>query len=262
MSKCLYQCRFVACIAVAEFFPQSETGVSILQAVKNLLFPPRCLTCDKQFGSYRLPLLCNSCCSQLSPVVSPLCPCCGTPFSSGEDHLCGECLGDNFGFDYARSIYLYQEPLNTLLVQLKFGGKLTGLLTLAELAKQSGGEALFKEPDLVLPVPLHIIRLRGRGFNQSLLLSRSCFPKWREIIRTDLLLRHQPTIPQTSLSGNARRNNLKGAFSIHRPDEIADKNILLVDDVYTTGQTVHECAKVLRKAGAKRIEVFTLARAL
>lgn len=152
--------------------------------------------------------------------------------------------------------------MSSLLVQFKFGGKLTGLVTLAELAKQAGGENLFKEPDLLLPVPLHIKRLRSRGFNQSLLLSRSCFPKWQGKIRTDLLLRHQATIPQTNLSGKARRNNLKGAFSIDRPEEIADRNVLLVDDVYTTGSTLHECAKTLLKAGAARIETFTLARAL
>jgi ComF family protein len=236
--------------------------VPLLQAVKDLLFPPRCLACDKQLGRYRLPLLCNTCRPLLSPVVSPLCPCCGTPFPAGEDHLCGECLGDGFAFDYARSIFLYREPVSSLLVQFKFGGKLTGLVTLAELTKQAAGENLFKEPDLVLPVPLHIKRLRSRGFNQSLLLARSCFPKWQGKIRTDLLLRHQPTIPQTSLSGRARRNNLKGAFSIHRPEEIAGRNILLVDDVFTSGSTLHECAKTLAKAGAARIETFTLARAL
>jgi len=236
--------------------------VSILQAVKDLLFPCRCLACDKPLGRYRLPLLCNTCCSLLSPVVSPLCTCCGKPFPSGEDHLCGECLGDSFSFDCARSIFLYQEPVSSLLVQFKFAGKLTGVVTLAELAKQAGGENLFKEPDLVLPVPLHIKRLRSRGFNQSLLLSRSCFPRWQGKIRTDLLLRHQPTIPQTSLSGKARRNNLKGAFSIHRPEKIAGRNVLLVDDVFTTGSTLHECAKTLAEAGAARIETFTLARAL
>ena len=236
--------------------------MSILEGVKDLLFPCRCLACDRQLGRNRLPLLCNTCCSLLSPAVSPLCTCCGLPFFSGEDHLCGDCLQNRFAFDRTRSMFLYQDPVSSLLLQFKFGGRLTGLATLAALAEQAGAGALFKTPDLVLPVPLHIKRLRSRGFNQSLLLARSCFPGWRQKIRTDLLLRHQPTIPQTSLSGRARRNNLKGAFTIHRPQEIAGRDILLVDDVFTTGSTLHECAKTLSRAGAARIEAFTLARAL
>ena len=234
---------------------------ALFQACKDLLFPACCLGCGRQLSSWQLPLFCPHCLPGISYISSPLCPCCGTPFPSGEDHLCGVCLQDCFAFDRVRSIFLYRKPVSSLLVQFKFGGKLTRLDTLSVLAKQAGTEALFKEPDLILPVPLHKQRLRRRGFNQSLLLARSCFPKWKEKIRTDLLLRHQPTIPQTSLSGRARRNNLKGAFSISRSEEIAGRNILIVDDVFTTGSTLHECAKTLAKAGAEKIEAFTLARA-
>ncbi len=236
--------------------------LSFLQAVKELLFPSCCLVCGRQEDLYQFPLLCSICSSQLCRIVSPLCPCCGTPFPAGEDHLCGECIRDRFAFHSCRSLFLYQEPIRSLLVQFKFAGKLSRLGTLAELARQEGAQALFREPDFVLPVPLHIQRLRSRGFNQSLLLSRSCFPGWQQKIRTDLLLRHQPTIPQTSLRGKARRNNLKGAFSIDNPKQIAGRKILLVDDVFTTGSTLHECAKTLAAAGAARIETFTLARAV
>ncbi len=121
---------------------------------------------------------------------------------------------------------------------------------------------LFREPDIILPVPLHISRLRSRGFNQALLLARVCFPEWQGKIQPDLLHRHKPTIPQTSLSGKARRNNLKGAFSVSDPGLVAGRKILLIDDVFTTGATLNECAKTLSKAGAAEIEAFTLAMAL
>ena len=159
-------------------------------------------------------------------------------------------------------MFHYREPVSSLLVQFKFDGKLSSLDTLAALAEQAGTTDLFKEPDLILPVPLHIQRLRNRGFNQSLLIARSCFPKWQRKIRTDLLQRHRSTIPQIRLSGRARRNNLKGAISICRPELIAGRNVLIVDDVFTTGSTLHECAKALAQAGAVKIEAFTLARAL
>jgi len=236
--------------------------VSFPEAIKNLLFPVRCLTCDRQLGRRRLPQICDDCRPLFSPIVSPLCPGCGKPYQAGEDHFCGDCLRDHFAFDLARAMFLYQEPVKSLLLSFKFGGSLTGLATLGTLTKQSGVDNLFSEPDLVLPVPLHIRRLRSRGFNQSLLLARTCFPGWQNKISPDLLLRLQPTRPQTSLSGKARRTNLKSAFAIPRPLEIRGKRILLVDDIFTTGSTLHECAKILRQAGALQIEAFTLARAL
>ena len=242
------------------FWPEGE--VSILEGIKDLLFPARCQCCDRQLQLHQSPLLCASCSSLLAAIVSPLCTCCGIPFPGGEDHLCSTCLQKVFSFDRARSLFLYREPVSSLLVRFKFSGNLTSFETLSVLAAQAGPGTLFKEPDLVLPVPLHIQRLRSRGFNQSLLLARACFPSWHGKIQTDLLLRHQLTVPQTTLSGRARRNNLKGAFSILRAEQVAGRMVLLVDDVFTTGATLDECTKVLLAADAAQVEAFTLARAL
>lgn len=234
--------------------------MSLLRGFKDLLFPPRCQGCNQQIDPCSTTHLCPDCTPLLVPVTPPLCLCCGIPFISGKDHLCGDCLQDHFAFARARSLFLYQEPVSTMLVQLKFRGSLSRLDTLSVLAEQFGAVDLCREPDLILPVPLHKKRLRSRGFNQSLLLARSCLPDWQRKIRTDLLLRHQPTVPQTSLSGRARRNNLKNAFSAPGADSIRGKSILLIDDVFTTGSTLHECARVLTRAGAARVEAFTLAR--
>jgi len=236
--------------------------LSFSAALKNLFFPARCLACDRQLGRSRRPQICDDCRPLFSPVVSPLCPGCGKPYPAGEDHFCEDCLLGHFAFDRARAIFIYREPVKSLLLSLKFGGKMTGLATLGTLATQAGLATLFAEPDLVLPVPLHIQRLRSRGFNQSLLLARTCFTGWKNKISPDLLLRLQATRPQTSLSGKARRTNLRGAFAVSRPQEIMGKRILLVDDIFTTGSTLHECAKILRQTGALQIEAFTLARTL
>jgi ComF family protein len=239
-----------------------EDNLFFADGIKDLLFPPRCRGCDRQIQRQLPVQLCSACLALLSPISSPLCTCCGTPYLSGADHLCGICLNNGFFFDSARSLFLYEEPLQTVLTGFKFGGKLSGLDTLSALADQAGAMELFEVPDFILPVPLHRKRLRSRGFNQSLLLARACFPLWREKIQVDLLVRHRQTPPQSRLSGRARRNNLNKAFRLIKTTRVAGKSILLVDDVFTTGSTLRECSTVLKQAGADRVDAFTLARAL
>lgn len=232
----------------------------LLTSFFELLFPARCLGCDGQLTSSHPPLLCDTCKSKVSRIASPLCTCCGAPFSAGTNRLCSGCRDNAPAFDRVRSLFIYQEPIRSLIHQLKFSSNLTGLNTFAALAEQAHVTALFYEPDLILPVPLHRKRLRWRGFNQSLLLAKTCFPAWKNKIRPDLLWRHRATVPQTQLDGATRRNNLNGAFSLRDPQEVRGKSILLVDDVHTTGSTLQECAKVLGEAGITEISAFTVAR--
>ncbi|WP_417910757.1 ComF family protein [Candidatus Electronema sp. PJ] len=233
---------------------------ALLEAVSALLFPARCLGCEKQLGLCRPPLLCKDCQAKLCVIVSPLCSCCGLPFASGADRLCLTCQQQPFAFNQARSLFVYQEPVSSLLLQLKFGNSLAGLSTLAALVEPADLATVFHAPDLLVPVPLHLSRLRWRGFNQSLLLAKTCFPVWQKKIQPDLLQRHRVTVPQTQLNGAERRCNLLGAFSLRDPQAVKGRRVLLVDDVFTTGSTLRECAEVLAAAGAAGIEAFTLAR--
>ncbi|WP_339134928.1 MAG: ComF family protein [Candidatus Electrothrix sp. GW3-4] len=231
-----------------------------IQALQELLFPARCLGCEEQLASSRPPLLCSDCLKGATTLPPPFCTCCGTPLPFGDNHLCLSCLEEPLALTRARSSFLYQEPISTLVRQLKFNGNLTGLASLAALVQETAAFADLNPPDLILPVPLHIQRLRERGFNQSLLLARACFPEWQQRIRFDLLKRRRPTVPQTRLSGKARRHNLHKAFCVQQPHTVQGKHILLVDDVLTTGSTLHECAKVLLEAEATEVETFTVAR--
>jgi ComF family protein len=113
-------------------------------------------------------------------------------------------------------------------------------------------------PDIIVPVPLHLHKLRSRGFNQSLLLAQVFFPDQKEKIR-HCLVRRRHTRPQTGLKGVERRKNVVGAFALRAGEGLTGKKICLVDDVFTTGTTVNECAKTLKRAGAASVEVATLA---
>ncbi|MCI5193385.1 MAG: ComF family protein [Candidatus Electrothrix sp. AU1_5] len=244
----------------------------LIQALQELLFPAHCLGCEEQFmqlASCRPPLLCPNCRRNVAvaTICPPFCIRCGIPLVVGDNHLCLSCLDNSLAcitkVRSVRSSFLYQEPISALVRQLKFTGNLTGLATLATLARQTSSLMDLNEPDLILPVPLHLQRLRERGFNQSLLLARACFPQWRKKIRFDLLQRQRATVPQTRLNGKARQTNLQQAFCMKTPqslDVVQGKNILLVDDVFTTGSTLYECAKVLLEAGAGAIDAFTVAR--
>lgn len=235
---------------------------SCFEALQDLLFPPVCLHCKRRLESSRPPLFCPQCFAELVFIHSPCCPCCGIPFATGADHRCGDCLAGRHAFDRARSLLFYQPPLTDIILALKFGGQLSGIATLKALMDLSPLMNQLVEPDLVLPVPLHLQRLRARGFNQALVIARGCLPHWRSRIVTGLLLRGRPTTPQSLLKGKERRSNLKNAFTLSDPSKVAGRRVLLIDDVYTTGSTVNECSKILRSAGAARIEVLTLARSI
>lgn len=234
----------------------------MLRAVRDLLFPPACLQCGKRLPDSRLPLFCSTCMDDVNVIGSPACTCCGLPFPVGSDHLCGDCVRRFYHFELARSAFVYSPPVSRLIVELKFGARLHGLASLACLARINGHFEPFSPPDFIVPVPLHRRRLQQRGFNQATLIARSCFPGWEDRIAPGMLIRVRDTVSQSSLTGLQRRRSLRNAFRVSSTQSVEQRRILLVDDVFTTGSTVNECAKKLTRAGASKVEVFTLARAL
>ena len=230
-------------------------------ALLDLLLPSFCLACEKPLGGAPDLLFCPDCLKRLAFIHSPLCPCCGRVYlvATGGDHLCGACLAAPRHFTRARALFLYEEPLKEVIHRFKYQGKTACLPSFARFAKNHPLLADLERVDWIVPVPLHSSRLRERGFNQALLLARAMFPKDHRIT-PDLLVRTRPTEPQTSFNGTARRANLKNAFGVVKPHRLKGKNILLIDDVFTTGTTANECARVLKKTGAAEVMVLTLAR--
>jgi len=240
-----------------------QTGCKpFFKALLDLCFPPVCLGCKKSLSPGPELQFCETCAAQIKFISEPFCPRCGLgfPHSAGGNHLCSACLENVWSFSLARSLAYYAGPLVNALQSFKYGGKTTGLASFQTLKKIQPITAALFDPNLIVPVPLHPDRLRERGFNQALLLAEAFFPDLKNRISSSLLTRSKWTAPQTTLSGSARRKNLKNSFHVDPGKNLTGKKILLVDDVFTTGTTVNECARVLVKAGAYEVQVLTLAR--
>ncbi|MCF8057192.1 MAG: ComF family protein [Desulfocapsa sp.] len=231
-----------------------------LKGVWDLLFPPSCFVCSA-FLSDGARGICSDCLQDAPLIISPLCPVCGRGMSDSAvgDHLCGSCLRKKPPYSSVRGIVHYQEPVAPLLHSLKYQGD-TSVLPALQAIVTLGLPETPSEEDRIIPVPLHIHRLRQRGFNQALLLAQLFFPERKNCILRDTLQRIRHTVPQTGLDGAARRKNMSKAFRVCDPGEVRGRKIILVDDVYTTGTTVSECSRVLLTAGAGEVSVLTLAR--
>lgn len=234
-----------------------------IQTALDFLFPPLCHICRSFIPGAGELHICAMCLERLPHVKSPLCKICGIPFiGTGEDHTCGQCLAQTPHFDIARAHLLYEESARELIHHFKYSNKTHLRRPLALLALDGLTEFIAKStPDLIIPVPLHRSRLRSRGFNQAVLLGDLFSSRLSIPMLADGLIRTRQTEPQIELSAEDRKNNVKGAFSANRPDDLSGKSILLLDDVMTTGSTVNECAKVLKKSGAASVFVVTIARA-
>ena len=275
--------------------------VRIWNAFKGALFPLTCLMCGQfylqrpglgqsfkraavfdeliqtppsvlLFGRLMAPYVCPVCAQQFTPIESPCCTCCGIMFKSreGVDHLCGECLNSKQYFGMARAVGVYDQALMAVIHGLKYGEKV-GLAAPLSILLLSAYQYFWHDRpmDLVVPVPLYGRRLRKRGFNQVYLAIKHWEDqKWQGVlpalpmVARDVLQRRRSTPPQTGLGRRERMQNVKGAFELGASHAIIKKRILLVDDVYTTGATVRECARILLKEGAEAVDILTLARAI
>lgn len=234
-------------------------------AVINLILPPRCIKCGKILGERNG--LCSNCFNKIHFISAPYCTRCGRPFTNesgltaGKKQLCGKCLQEKHTlFTMQRSAFIYDDESKNLILDFKFRDKTVSAETLANLLFSAGHDIWNEKPDLLIPVPIHKLRLLNRRYNQSALLVKYLVQK--SGLKADYfsLIRQQNTIPQVNLSGEARRHNLHHAFCAALPQNLQGKSVVLIDDVETTGSTLNECAKVLKKAGVTKIYALTLAR--
>jgi ComF family protein len=231
----------------------------------DIIYPPRCPVCGVFLGSSPGPgsmAFCDTCLAGLTEIISPLCSLCGRPLSSGEaDRVCETCLRKRPFYDRARAPFLYEGPLMEAIHQFKYSGKTSLAGTLGPLLASFAKKWLHSlENPLVMPVPLHPRRLRERGFNQGLLLARPVAAAMGAELDYLSLRRTKDTLPQTGLKSDERRRNVRKAFEITDKGAAKSRTVILVDDVATTGNTLNECARALKRAGAKEVYGLVLAR--
>ena len=228
-------------------------------ALLNLIFPPGCASCSKACPADQA--FCSQCLDDMVLIDPPYCQRCGKPqLATESQNLCPECRQSSPAFDRARALGLHQGALARAVRALKYHGRLSAGEALARFWAEAIPPRWLRGADICAPVPLHPLRLIKRGFNQSLSLSaRLALPG----LIPDLLIRRRHTKPQVGLGPEQRRQNVAQAFSL-RPkyaSQVEGARIMLVDDVFTTGATVTECARELKFAGAAWVGVLTLVRA-
>nr|MBF0222963.1 ComF family protein [Desulfobulbaceae bacterium] len=242
----------------------NEKLADFFHSLQALCFPAYCLLCNKTLPPSAKILICPACLPEISFTRQPLCSCCGLEFpnSAPGNHFCSKCLAHKPAFERARAVLRYNDAAARLVHTFKYAGKTYCHSTFAELKNVSTTIDDLDPHDLIIPIPLHIKLSRERVFNQAVILAQLFFPDKKDQIQAETLFRTRLTVPQTGLSGKDRRKNLKNAFDIRQPSCIKGKSVLLIDDVLTTGTTINECAKILKKHGAKNVQALTLARVL
>lgn len=226
-----------------------------LGRLSELLYPPLCLLCGARSGR---PLdLCLPCQHDL-PWNTNACSRCALPLPiPAVGQICGACQRQPPPFDLAVAAFVYEFPLDRLIVGLKFQRRLHHAQILGELLAQTIELRTSPLPEVLVPVPLHPQRLHGRGYNQALEITRPLGRALGIPVVGDLCWRTRATAEQSQLSAAERRRNLRGAFSVRGA---CPRHVAIVDDVHTTGSTLAEIACVLRQAGAQRIEAWSCTR--
>jgi ComF family protein len=247
--------------------PASQTGGWLrgwreaVRRAADLVLPPTCLSCRNPVGE--TGGLCSSCWQTMGFIERPYCEKLGTPFVSeaGDGLLSPAAIADPPAYDRARAAARFSDVARDLVHLLKYGDRLDLAAPLGGWMARAGRE-LLGDADGLVPVPLHWSRLFQRRYNQSAMLAREVSRLAKVPVEDDVLLRTRATRPQVGLARKERARNVQGAFAIAPGARIRvkGKKLVVIDDVLTSGATAEACARILRRAGAARVDMLVLAR--
>ncbi len=228
------------------------------QFIGELIYPKICLHCEAA-GEQGMDL-CLRCYENLSRAKFA-CQRCALPLKSDNAKICGACSNRELNFEQSIAPFQFEGFIRESVYQFKFNQKLNQGKLLAQLFLRHIETIKVEIPDVIIPVPLHRKRLRKRGYNQALEIARIFSKQLGCDLSYQSVFRNRDTSVQMDLPAKQRYKNVKGAFSINKEAcELTNKHVCIVDDVMTTGNTVNEVAKCLRKVGAERIDVWCVAR--
>jgi ComF family protein len=237
---------------------------NIISGLVDILYPKTCLVCKKRLTDSSVDnLVCFACWGKIKKNLPPFCHRCGRQLSRKNltKSICADCVKKTLHFDRAFSPCIYEGAVKELIHQFKYKNKDYLGSTLSKLMIDFIKE--YELPinfiDFIIPVPLHKTRLREREYNQAQILSNHIAREFKKMVSNDILIRNRYTKTQTELEPEKRLSNVKNSFSVTHNDVFKGKNLLLVDDVLTTGSTVSEAAYALKNFGANIVFVLTLA---
>ena len=257
-------------LSVKQKIKTSSSSKLLTEVISTALFPPRCAGCR----TWNEALFCTTCQKNIKLVTNPLCYCCGKPFDSVAQVLpqsvCADCRSNRYhsapALAMRRAPVEFSEPVRHAVYALKYQGKTALAPPLARfLWEHTTGDIakeIWEHTELIVPIPLHPFRQWRRGYNQSELLANE-LSRLGKLPVAQILERTRYTRPQIELGNKERAQNVRGAFALHHrnwPQYASVKNVLLIDDVATTGATLNECARVLKAGGVKNVFALTVAR--
>ena len=229
-----------------------------LRPVIDFALPPRCGGCGTIVDE--VDSFCTACWTKLEFLGPGGCQRCGLPLQGTDAETCGACLAKPPRLDRIRAAVAYGEISRSIAMRLKYGRKVALARTMSRFMQPLVGEA---GPDSVfVPVPLHRARLWGRGFNQSVAVAKELSRRTGLPVAVDALKRTRSTPPLKGMSMHQRRRTVAGAFKANPAADLRGRRVILVDDVLTTGSTANACARVLKRAGAARVELISWARVI
>lgn len=234
---------------------------NFLKKITQIIFPNQCLYCNSLIREEGL--FCNCCWQKLQFITDPKCKICSHAFEFlvEESMICAKCLANKPSYDKVITIFRYNPIIKKIISDFKYRDNIYLAKKFAKLFLNKLHEDI-NDIDFILAVPLHKKRLRKRKFNQAIILAKELNKLIGKKLYYDLLEKVKNTVPQANLTKKQREKNLIGAFILNKKYKnlVKDKTILLVDDVMTTGSTIENCAKILKKHQAKKVIVLTIAK--
>ena len=233
--------------------------IKLIKKLVNLIYPEGiyCIICDSFIDGKRTYNICDNCIDKILWVGEDTCYVCGKPLPEGEN-LCEDCAGKDRYFDRGFTCAAYGLYERKLIADFKKSGKVYLARTLGEILYD---RMVMEDLEIhgIIPIPIHKDRLRERGFNQTELMGQflakeSGWPLWPKAV-----IRVRQTESMKKLDRWERAKNMEGAFKVAEPEKIRNKNILVLDDIFTTGATLDECSKILKEAGARKVYILTFA---